>query len=547
MAILNEKIFYGKNYKITYKFRPARIDKRKLLVIFSGGFGKEKRYDFDGKSSEAIKCNVLWIKDEFKGEFTYYVRDRSGFQLSYEIQELIRSAISKLGINKNDVILAGFSKGGTAALYHGLRFDYKNIISTVPRIKIGTANVKRQSILDGITSDQSQAAIDALDRIIPSCIDDDINLDRNIYLYSSPQDPLYVNELKELVPKFDKYRNFNFVLTESDLVRRHRDVTRYNLPNIISIINLLIDNIEPSFGFCNNGNRDYRAIDLKSEDYGKSIFKNTLLRVSDDKLFIKGHSFFYGIEPSDEDISSVLELSNEKDFYQFNLAHMTDPYLSYNNYEHRYINYDRGGYTTFRNMGIDLSAIKSGDYKMQISTRQRGLENTNAIVANNLKTSWFASDSFLYCLSRNEDDSIVLSKNSLEISSSNQKYSMKVSASIVAGRLRVSGGLSFIGASSATNGGYYRYRLVLRNLDTNKAQLRPLRRIKESSTIELESLLEEYPNKCFGLNRKIDELFIPDGKFALEIALLAGNRLYMAPMRYNLIKNKSVSKLSKIK
>ena len=45
--------------------------------------------------------------------------------------------MKELGMEKDQVTVTGFSKGGSAALYYGLKLGIRNIICAVPQIYIG--------------------------------------------------------------------------------------------------------------------------------------------------------------------------------------------------------------------------------------------------------------------------------------------------------------------------------------------------------------------------------------------------------------------------
>lgn len=519
-----EQTFYGNKYEITYKFRTAKSDRRKLLVIFSGGFGSEKAYDFDGSSSNSVKSNILWIRDRFDGEFTYYIRDRRGFEVANDVQRLIQHFMLKLGLNKNDIILAGFSKGGTAALYHGIKYDYENIISTVPRIKIGTANLKRPHILNGLTDDQSEEYLVELDRLLPNIVAQDNQLGRNIYLYSSPADPLFPNELAEHIPLFEKYRNFNFVLTSSDLVRRHRDVTRYNLPNIISVMNLLMDGIAPHFGFVKNGNTDYRGVNFNSDTYGTHIHRNANVKIIDDHLFLKGHSFFKGIRPTDDSLSSVLCISGNDREHKFKLGHTTDPYLSYNYYDSRYINYDRGAYATIKNLGIKIADLSDGHYTLSILTNQYENEARANVQGTPGKISWGVGKENLYCLQVASDNAVHLNKKTISSPDTGISNELEVQMSLKSDRLKLDGKLAFLGKEYSPASRYYRYRLLLTDTFSGAAFLLPLKRHEVDSEFQFPSSKFAAKNIGFSMNRKLSSVRLPDGTYKGYIALLVNDK-----------------------
>ncbi|MBM7768248.1 hypothetical protein [Glutamicibacter nicotianae] len=546
MTAIKEKTYFGRKYKISYKFRPSRIDKRKLLVVFSGGFGTKKYYDFDGPSSESVKCNILWIRDMFDGNFTYYIRDNSGFAVENDVQDLISYFIRHLGITKRDVILAGFSKGASAALYHGTKHDYRNIIATVPRIKLGSANVKRPEIFRGLSDDDSAQAISHLDSLIPNAISRDQILDKNIYLYSSPQDPLFEGELKEHLNLFRKYENFNFVLTESDLVRRHRDVTRYNLPNIIAIMNLLIDDIIPKFGITKNGNRDYSGITMDPASLGEHLLKTETVKIKDEMLHLSGYAFFRGVQPRDEVLRNNLVLRNESDeTFIYGLAHKTDPYLSYIHYQSKYIDYDRGAFTTRKNLGISLSDLPTGHYRLEINSSQLKYESNKNIEMSKLKISWSASEEYLNCLYL-DGTQVKLRRVLINATSENDAHHLTIATSrLDNGVLNIRGQLAFCEAASGEPGNYYRYRMVLSNTQNGRSILVPLKRLPENLTVNEMGQEVIYPNASFSISRMVKDFIVDNGTYSISIGLLAQNNYHVAPTDLRLVVHENTIDLLK--
>lgn len=527
---MSEQTFFGKNYKITYKFRSARLDKRKLVVIFSGDFAATNYYDFSGKSSDFVKSNILWIRDMFNGEFTYYIRDRSGFGLGDDIQDLISYYVTRLGISKRDVILMGFSKGGSAALYHGIKYDFKNIVSTVPRIKLGSANVERPKILNGLTADHSEQSIRELDQIIPNLILDDHKLDKNIYLYSSPQDPLFEGELREHLPKFEKYTNFNLTITESDLVRRHRDVTRYNLPNIIAVVNLLVDNITPRFGTVTNGNRDYRRIDSKTEESKYHICKTSSASLEQNHLYIAGHSFIRGLEPNDSNLSNTLILKDDwGQEYRYPLFHTTDLYLSYIYYQGRYLNYDRGGFSTRKSQGIDLSTLPIGDYYLSIEALHDDQIQRSTLDDSSVRKSWSVANESIYCL-YSLGKVMRIRKYALNepITATPLHFSLN-QAEIDKRKLEIQGELVFSEATEASKIGYHRFKLIATNIETNEIRLFPLRRSTENLAIGKGLSRTLHPGAGFSTSLELNSSIENEGLFRLSIGLLSGSNYFGVP------------------
>lgn len=165
---LNEKIFQG-NWDYKYKFQilregkwvdhgrytrilPEKItedgikyllypnqESEKLVVIFQA-INTKQSYNYI-KTLKEFNVNKLFIKDDYGlDELTkssYYLGVKKDLSIAKYTQKLINDVVSNLNIKKENLIFAGSSKGGYAALYHGYTFGAGNIIPGGPQIMLG--------------------------------------------------------------------------------------------------------------------------------------------------------------------------------------------------------------------------------------------------------------------------------------------------------------------------------------------------------------------------------------------------------------------------
>ncbi|MDA3978224.1 accessory Sec system protein Asp2 [Gallibacterium sp. AGMB14963] len=128
----------GNGQIIKYRQKAAKYDFNHLLVVFSGFLhAKPGNYDFANALNDC-PCDVLWIADDFQGMYTYYMCINQDFCVEKAVQEFIGVKLDELGLTWKQMTFTGFSKGGSAALYHGLKFGVKNIVITVPQINVGS-------------------------------------------------------------------------------------------------------------------------------------------------------------------------------------------------------------------------------------------------------------------------------------------------------------------------------------------------------------------------------------------------------------------------
>ena len=131
----SEKIF-NLDDDVKYIFQPNK-DSKKLIVIFSGISkaeyeGGKPLYNYVRKLEE-LKENKLFILDDYKGEMCYYIGRDGKHDFEKVVLALITSITNKLNIRANDVCVIGSSKGGTAALYYGIKYNYGSVYCGAPQ------------------------------------------------------------------------------------------------------------------------------------------------------------------------------------------------------------------------------------------------------------------------------------------------------------------------------------------------------------------------------------------------------------------------------
>ena len=386
---MNELEFKYKTTTLKYKFKPRKYDTRHLLVIFSGfGANSEFTYDFEN-SLQTCSANVLWIKDDFGGHCAYYMMQNNDFTPEAAVQNLIESKLESLGLRKEECTLAGFSKGGSAALYHGLKYNYKNIVSTVPQMKIASYvtnnwEVTAHSMFDAYNAD----TVSKVDAILPSLLESDINLDRNIYLLTSEADIQYEAEIKPFKGEFLKYRNFNFILSRSVLVRAHNQVTSHNASLLLSIFYALSSNIAPRFGYV-----ILRGDDIdedKKTDIGKPIVQLNSLEVKGDRVFIDGIGILKHVtcdQWGDVKFQLKLQEINTLHSISLDLAKDNRPFLSREFYSESFTSYDKAWFCTLKHEGIDSTDIPQGEYQCSLRIVMSGYDCTIALSSQAPKSS----------------------------------------------------------------------------------------------------------------------------------------------------------------
>ena len=368
-------VFEYEDRTVEYIYRPPKRDRRHLLVIFSGGF--VGGIDFAGQSTHLIESAILWIRDPHN---SYYIQKGADQWYAHSTGALIAKHVSLLDITEDDVVLLGASKGGTAALYHGLSGGYKNIVASAPRIHPAKGNKQqRPQVVEELVGSNSFKAENAFDQLIPQLLIDSTK-EKNIYIFTSPADNQYLTDIEPNIALFEQFTNFNLICTDSPSVNQHEDVTLYNIQPIISIIGLLTDGFAPKLDRSHNGLKSTGNMPGSVE---KSPFFATLvndvdkLEVRQDGLWIAGRSFIRGYDTSEYGSARrYLQLQRGRKIHRAYLGGLKDRRNNRDYFDHESISYTAGGYAPQGNKPINLDGLDAGTYeaRMQVTT-----ENTTLV------------------------------------------------------------------------------------------------------------------------------------------------------------------------
>ncbi|MBU9847015.1 accessory Sec system protein Asp2 [Rahnella ecdela] len=367
---------------ITYKIKQRKYDNKHLIIVFSG-FGATNMFTYDFLTAlNDCPATVIWIKDDFNECCSYYLCKDLDFSISHSVNSFIEEKLLELDLNKNNCTLAGFSKGGSTALYYGLKFNYKNIICSVPQLRIGTfINNDWPQVAKHMLGDITKEKLQELDSLIPDLLSTCDDVDKNIYLLTSKIDKQYPEQVKPYLLEFIRYNNFNLFYAESLLIREHNQITPYHVPLLLGIFYSLSQGATPSYGYVE------LAGDGKVGNNDDAHDPITLLKQFDIReklIFPEGIAVIKGIPCGEySDISTKLVFKNTDMSFSFPLAKANRPMLSRQLYERGYVNYDKGWFCTLKFKGLDVSSIEAGSYEVHIDIISGGLTKSKELEADN--------------------------------------------------------------------------------------------------------------------------------------------------------------------
>lgn len=382
--MMDEQVFLADNgVEVKYKHKHSKYDFKHLIIVFSGFLKTTPgNYDFVNALNDC-PCNVIWISDNFEGMYSYYLANDMDFKIEIAITEFINKIIYNNELTLKDVTVTGFSKGGSAALYYGIKLNISNIVVTVPQIYIGTyldSNWKltARNIM-GV--DYNKTKIHYFNNLIPNLLKKDFDINKNIYLLTSEEDEQYEEHIVPNLNELSKYNNFNLIKTYSLFVRQHNQVTAHHTAILLSIYYALASEAIPRF---NHGQVNFfgsQPVAMKKPSLQPYIDLRKI-RTIDNLLFIEGVALIRGLDVENySDIDYKLIFKGIKN-YTKNLAKDNRPELTKEFFKNELVIYDKCYFTTFQYKGMDISEIDIGSYELLIGIKVKGNEFTIPLVSN---------------------------------------------------------------------------------------------------------------------------------------------------------------------
>ncbi|MCT4701571.1 hypothetical protein [Dryocola boscaweniae] len=245
----------GNKLPIHYRFKKSAGDGDHLLIVMSGfNIPDPTIYDC---SNVLTHCDshILWIKDDFNGLPAYYLCNNMSFDIESGVSLLISGVIDYLKCGR--VSIVGGSKGGSMALYYGIKHNLNNIITAVPQFNIGSY-VAHGSYWEHVGKQMmgtiTETNIAHLNAKLPYMVEQTKQKNSHIYLFTSPVDEQYLSEIVPHLPLFSHYEHFNLIESKSRLLTQHNQVMGFNLKLILALIYQFENGISPAWGHVRNGN-----------------------------------------------------------------------------------------------------------------------------------------------------------------------------------------------------------------------------------------------------------------------------------------------------
>lgn len=277
----------------------------------------------------------------------------------------------------------GASKGGFAALYIGVKYDYTNIVAPSFVSSIGERMAYfRTEIADHVMGEYDESTIELYNNLLRDAIISDKNRNKNIYVFLSVHDSFYkgFGQL-EMISELATYSNFNMFLTESKLAYQHDQVATYYLQEILSVLSLLTQGIATrlerqvfngkSIGLLETPKKDEVGFFNKKKEFKqKQVNSITKLFMDGGLIFIEGLAFIHNYNsPSYKFLSKSMCLYNTSstDKWEYTLGTSRQKPQTRSMFSGAFVDYTAAGVATMGYKGIDLAKLPEGVYKILLS------------------------------------------------------------------------------------------------------------------------------------------------------------------------------------
>lgn len=237
--IKERNVFYTLDKPIGRKVN--NLVPKRLLVIFTCMPSKDK-YDsclmpdrmfpkfFDGIEKSLVKnIYTMRIMDLNVSHGSHYISTVNYPGYESDVQNAILKVISEIGVDKENVVLYGGSKGGTGAIYHGTALDLKTL-AVDPILNIGGANEQNdRRFLKNLRKEDLVPTIN--ENLAKSNMYDK-------YIICSEHVKLYYDQVLRINNK--KIKKVNMI---DEMITAHPEVSRNSVPEQLMILNLLFSNL----------------------------------------------------------------------------------------------------------------------------------------------------------------------------------------------------------------------------------------------------------------------------------------------------------------
>ncbi|WP_141742194.1 hypothetical protein [Corynebacterium sp. HMSC08D02] len=361
----------GDNYidlnsgRLKYRYKPGKTDRRRILLVFSG-FRPKGTLDFQGRGFDPVREDIIWIYDEFgdNNANTYYAYLDGTNTPTRLVEEFVDVLTQYFNIPRSYIVATGFSKGGSAALYHTLKLNLGGCMVTVPQFKVGQYLKKNWPTCAEEVSGGNQTIFDVMDKMLPDLIDTQALSKIPIIILTSENDHQYEQEIEPSLHSLRRMQNFSLIRVNSRHISEHIDVTPYSVPLVQAVLLLLLDGLNPHLG--EQVVEDYQELTspIANKDHGKLETKLRKLHIENTRLFLEADTIVRGY-PVERHGQMNRNLIVGED--TFRLGSLIDNKTTTRNTRWEYVDYSAGLTATLGRKGIPIGDFPLGHNRLRIA------------------------------------------------------------------------------------------------------------------------------------------------------------------------------------
>lgn len=190
------------------------------------------------------------------------------------VAALIMQFASKNNIAFENIITCGSSKGGTAAVYFSIKYNFGYSCVGAFQLNVGTylnsvSSYTRESVLKLITGGFNKNSVEYLDSYYINFFENQKNIKTKLFIHAGDKDPHYLNHVVPFLKIMDK-KNKNYDLDLKDYTS-HGKVGTYYTEYLLEVLPQITDqNIIKNLEIENN--KDKIHVEVKTTDYFKNQY-----------------------------------------------------------------------------------------------------------------------------------------------------------------------------------------------------------------------------------------------------------------------------------
>jgi hypothetical protein len=203
-----------------------------LVIVFASMLPKNTfKYSYMNVLRAVNSVNKLFILDKFGDQGCYYLgKNRSG-NVEEMVIELVDDISKEKNIDKSNIITIGSSKGGYAALYYAIKYNFGNSIVGAPQVLLGNYLLKEtsvaKSVAEYIAGSTDEEAKNYLNQIMTTIISQS-RTNARLFIHIGNGEPHYKNHFLPLI-KLLEQTNITYEVDIKDYAT-HDEVAEYYPP-----------------------------------------------------------------------------------------------------------------------------------------------------------------------------------------------------------------------------------------------------------------------------------------------------------------------------